>query len=144
MLAKVDLVDAWPPAAQGTTFGGNPIACRAGLTSLRIIQKDDLMANALEVGGYIQERFREAQKKLPIIGDIRGKGLMVAVELINKDGSPASESIKSIIKEMGGKGIVLTKCGASALRFAPPLIITREQAGEGVDIIIEMLRKHQW
>jgi len=144
MLAKVDLVDAWPPAAQGTTFGGNPIACRAGLASLRVIQKEDLMANALEVGGYIQDRFREAQKKLPIIGDIRGKGLMVAVELINKDGSPASESIKSIIKEMGAKGIALTKCGASALRFAPPLIITREQAGEGVDIIIEMLRKHQW
>jgi 4-aminobutyrate aminotransferase-like enzyme len=75
---------------------------------------------------------------------------MVAVELINADGSPASEIIKAVIadcsnpKEMGASGIALTKCGASSLRFAPPLIITQEQAGEGVDIIIEMLRRHQW
>jgi len=144
MLARADLVDAWPPAAQGTTFGGNPVACRAGLASLRIVQEENLMAHAVEVGDYIQSRFREAQKELPIIGDVRGKGLMVAVELINADGSPASEIIKAIIKEMGASGIALTKCGASALRFAPPLIITQEQAGEGVDIIIEMLRRHQW
>ena len=144
MLARAELVDAWPPAAQGTTFGGNPVACRAGLASLRIIQEENLMAHAVEVGNYIQSRFREAQQKLPIIGDVRGKGLMVAVELINADGSPASEIIKAIIKEMGASGIALTKCGASALRFAPPLIITQEQAGEGVDIIIEMLHRHQW
>jgi len=144
MLARADLVDAWPPAAQGTTFGGNPIACRAGLASLQVIQEENLMANAVEVGGYIQDRFRKAQKELPIIGDVRGKGLMVGVELINSDGSPAGEIIKDVIKEMGDSGIALTKCGASSLRFAPPLIITKEQAGEGVDIIIETLRSYQW
>jgi 4-aminobutyrate aminotransferase-like enzyme len=64
--------------------------------------------------------------------------------LINNDGSPASDIIKAIIKEIGSKGIVLTKCGASALRLAPPLIITREQANEGAAIIIELLRQHQW
>ena len=144
MLARAELVDAWPPAAQGTTFGGNPVACRAGLASLRIIQEEKLMAHAVEVGDYIQSRFREAQQQLPIIGDVRGKGLMVAVELINADGSPASEIIKAIIKEMGASGMAITKCGASSLRFAPPLIITQEQAGEGVDIVIEMLHRHQW
>jgi 4-aminobutyrate aminotransferase len=150
MLARADLVDAWPPAAQGTTFGGNPVACRAGLATLQVIQEENLMARAVEVGNTIQSRFREAQKTLPIIGDVRGKGLMVAVELINADGSPASEIIKAVIadcsnpKEMGASGIALTKCGASSLRFAPPLIITQEQAGEGVDVIIEMLRRHQW
>jgi 4-aminobutyrate aminotransferase len=144
MLAKADLADAWPPAAQGTTFGGNPVACRAGLASLKVLQEDNLMENAIKVGDFIQEQFTEAQKELPMIGDIRGKGLMVAVELINADGNPASETIKSIIKEMGANGIVLTKCGSSALRFAPPLIITLEQASEGVDIIIDCLRKYQW
>jgi len=102
------------------------------------------MARAVEVGDYIQRRFREAQKELPIIGDVRGIGLMVAVELINADGSPAGEIIKAVIKEIGASGIALTKCGASSLRFAPPLINTQEQAGEGVDIIIEILRRHQW
>jgi 4-aminobutyrate aminotransferase len=144
VLARADLMDAWPPAAQGTTFGGNPVACRAGLATLRIIQEENLMARAVEVGNYIQNRFREAQEELPLIGDVRGKKLMVAVELINADGSPASEIIKAVIKEMGASGIALTKCGASSLRFAPPLIITQEQAGEGVDIIIAVLRRHQW
>jgi len=144
MLARADLADAWPPAAQGTTFGGNPIACRAGLATLRIIQEKNLMAHAVEVGDYIQNRFREAQKELPIIGDVRGKGLMVGVELINADGSLASESIKEVIKESRASGIVLTKCGASTLRFAPPLIITQEQTGKGVDIILEVLGRHQW
>ena len=144
ILAKDELIDAWPPAAHGTTFGGNPIACRAGITSLQIIQEENLMDHAIQMGDYIQKRFREAQSGLPIIGDIRGKGLMAAVELINADGSPASEIIKAIIKEIGAKGIVLTKFGASALRFTPPLIISQEQVDEGVDIIIELLREHQW
>jgi 4-aminobutyrate aminotransferase len=144
VLARADLMDAWPPAAQGTTFGGNPVACRAGLATLRVIQEENLMARAVEVGDYIQSRFREVQEELPLIGDVRGKGLMVAVELINADGSPAGEIVKAIIKEMGATGIASTKCGASSLRFAPPLIITQEQAGEGGDIIIQVLRRHQW
>ena len=144
VLAKTDLMDQWPPAAQGTTFGGNPVACRAGLATLNIIREQGLMAHAVEIGDFIQTRFREAQSDLPIIGDVRGKGLMVGVELINADGSPAVEIIKEVIKEMGCKGIVLTKCGASALRFAPPLIISKKQAGEGVDIVLSVLGKQQW
>ena len=144
MLAKKELVDAWPPAAHGSTFGGNPVACRAGLATLRIVQDEDLMSHAVQMGNHIQHRFREVQKELPIIGDVRGKGLMVAVELVNSDGSPAREVIKSLVKEMGARGLVLTKCGASSIRIAPPLIITREQANEGVDTILEVLRRHQW
>jgi 4-aminobutyrate aminotransferase len=144
MLAKGDLVDEWPPAAQGTTFGGNPLACRAGLATLKIIEEENLLANALEVGDYIQNRLRSIQSELPIIGDVRGKGLMVAAELVNADGSPATEIIKDIIKEMGDHGIVLTKCGASAIRFAPPLIIQQDQVERGISIIIDVLKKYQW
>jgi 4-aminobutyrate aminotransferase len=144
MLARAELAAAWPPAAQGTTFGGNPIACRAGQATLRVIQEENLMARAVEVGAYIQSRFRETQRKLPVIGDVRGKGLMVGVELINADGGPAVEIVRALIKEVGASGIALTKCGASTLRFAPPLIITQEQAGEAVDTILEVLGRHQW
>ncbi|HEB28395.1 MAG TPA: aminotransferase class III-fold pyridoxal phosphate-dependent enzyme [Porticoccus sp.] len=144
MLARAELVDDWPPAAQGTTFGGNPLACRAGLATLKIIEEDNLLANALKVGNYIQNRLRSAQSELPIIGDVRGKGLMVGAELVTADGSPAIEIIKAIIKEMGEYGIVLTKCGASAIRFAPPLIIKEDQVEKGLSIIIDVLRKYQW
>ncbi len=144
VLAKAELMDQWPPAAQGTTFGGNPIACRAGIATLKIIQEQDLMAHATEMGDFIQTRFEEAKSELPIIGDVRGKGLMVGVELINADGSPATDIIKEMIKALGNKGIVMTKCGASALRFAPPLIMSKDQVGEGVDIILLELSEHQW
>jgi len=144
MLARADLADRWPPAAQGTTFGGNPLACRAGLTTLKIIEEENLLENALKMGNYIQNRLRNAQRELPIIGDVRGKGLMVGAELVTADGSPAIDIIKAVIKEMGDHGIVLTKCGASAIRFAPPLIIKEDQVEEGISIIIEVLRKYQW
>ena len=144
VLAKAELMDQWPPAAQGTTFGGNPIACRAGIATLKIIQEQDLMAHATEMGDFIQTRFEEAKSELPIIGDVRGKGLMVGVELINADGSPATDIIKEMIKALGSKGIVMTKCGASVLRIAPPLVISKEQTEEGVEIILSELSKHQW
>jgi len=144
VLAKAELMDQWPPAAQGTTFGGNPIACRAGKATIKIIQEKDLMAHATEMGDFIQTRFEEAKSELPIIGDVRGKGLMVGIELINADGNPATDIIKKMIKALGNKGIVMTKCGASVLRFAPPLIMSKDQVGEGVDIILLELGEHQW
>jgi len=139
ILARAELVHAWPPAAQGSTFGGNPVVCRAGLATLRVVQEEHLLSNAVLVGDRIQRRFREAQKALPIIGYVRGKGLMVAVELANPDGSPAREDIKGLIKEMSARGLLLTKCGASSMRIAPPLIITEDQADFGVDVILEVL-----
>jgi 4-aminobutyrate aminotransferase len=142
MLGKADLVDSWPQGAQGSTFGGNPVSCRAGLATLRIVQEEDLMSHAVEVGDHIQARFREAQKELPIIGDVRGKGLMIAVELVNRDGSPARQAIKGLIKEISARGLALTKCGVSSIRIAPPLIITQEQADIGVDVITDVLRNH--
>jgi 4-aminobutyrate aminotransferase len=144
VLAKSEIMDQWPPAAQGTTFGGNPVACRAGLATLNIVQEQELITNAVEIGEFIQNRFNEAQKEMATIGDVRGKGLMVGVELVNSDGTPAVEIIKAIIKEMGSKGIVLTKCGASAIRIAPPLIISKKQAAEGVEIILSVIADHQW
>jgi 4-aminobutyrate aminotransferase len=102
------------------------------------------MAHAEKLGAHIQSRFRAAQGELPIIGDVRGKGLMVGVELVNADGGPAVEIIRALIKEVGASGVALTKCGASTLRFAPPLIITQEQAGEAVDNILGILGRHQW
>jgi len=144
VLAKAELMDQWPPAAQGTTFGGNPIARRAGKATIKIIQEQALMAHATEMGDFIQTRFEEAKSELPIIGYVRGKGLMVGIELINADGNPATDIIKKMIKALGNKGIVMTKCGASVLRFAPPLIMSKDQVGEGVDIILLELGEHQW
>jgi 4-aminobutyrate aminotransferase len=139
-LARADLMDAWWPAAHGSTFGGNPIACRAGLESIVIIEEEKLLENATYVGDHIQSCFKSAQKNLPIIGDVRGKGLMVGVELADKQGQPlTADQIKQIIKKLGAAGVVMTKCGQSTLRIAPALSITQEIADEAVDIILKIL-----
>jgi len=140
-LARADLMDAWLPAAHGSTFGGNPIACRAGLASIAIIEEEKLMENAVRVGDNIQSRFKDAQKNLPMIGDVRGKGLMVGVELVDKQGQPlTTDQVKQIIKKLGAAGVVMTKCGQSALRIAPALSITQEIVDEAVDIILNVLK----
>ena len=144
MLARTEYMDNWPPAAHGTTFGGNPIACKAGLATLKIINSEGLIENAQKMGDCLLDKLGVLQKELPIIGDIRGRGLMVGAELVNKDGTPAVEIIKMVIKEVGSQGVVLTKCGASTIRFAPPLIIREDQLEEGLSTIIKILRKYQW
>ena len=140
-LARSDLMDAWWPAAHGSTFGGNPIACRAGLESIAIIDEENLLENASFVGEHIQSRFKTAQKELGIIGDVRGKGLMVGVELVDRQGQPITvEQVKQIIKKLGKAGVVMTKCGQSALRIAPALSVTQAIADEVLDIILRVLR----
>jgi 4-aminobutyrate aminotransferase len=142
VLARAELMDQWWPAAHGTTFGGNPVACRAGLESIRIMEEENLLENAVQVGDHIQARFKQAQADLAIIGQVRGKGLMIAVDLVNREGCPITvDQVKEIIKKLGAAGIVMTKCGQSALRLAPALILSQEQADAAVDIMLDVLRK---
>jgi 4-aminobutyrate aminotransferase len=143
-IARSDLMEAWWPAAHGSTFGGNPIACRAGLESIAIIEEEQLLDNATQIGDHIQSRFKTAQKNLPLIGDVRGMGLMVGVELVDKHGQPiSSDQIKQIIKKLGTAGVVMTKCGQSTLRIAPALSITLEIADEACEIILKVLKDYE-
>jgi len=140
-LARADLRDTWWPTAHGSTFGGNPIACRAGLESIAIIEEENLLENAIFVGDHIQSRFKTAQKELGVIGDVRGKGLMIGVELVNRQDQPITiEQVKQVIKKVGVDGVVMTKCGQSTLRIAPALSITRDIADEAVDIVLKVLK----
>ncbi len=141
VLARADLAERWFAGAHGTTFGGNPVSCRAGLTSLRIILRDGLMENASRVGRRLKERFLQAKETLPIIGDVRGIGLMLGVELVQPDGQPAVDAIKEVTARATRYGLVITKCGASTIRICPPLTITEEQADEGAEILLRAIRE---
>ena len=141
IVARADLMDGWWPAAHGSTFGGNPVACRAGLESIAIMREEHLLDNAVRVGERLMQHFREARSELPIIGDVRGKGLMIAVDLVDEGGQPIStDRVKQVIKALARRGVVMTKCGPSALRLAPALILTEPQADEVASQIIEALR----
>jgi 4-aminobutyrate aminotransferase len=140
IVARAELMNQWWPAAHGSTFGGNPIACRAGLETIAIIREEGLMDNAVRVGRRLMQHFESARAHLPMIGDVRGRGLMVAVDLVDEQGQPlATDRLKQVIKLLGKRGVVMTKCGPSALRLAPALILTEAQADEVATLILDAL-----
>lgn len=141
IIGRKEIMESWGPGSHGTTFGGNPVACAAGLKSIEIIERDGLVENAVKVGEFIKQEFAEAQKDLPQIGDIRGKGLMIGVEINKSNGEPAAEYIKEIVKEAGRNGVVLTKCGANVIRICPALNMDKDTAEKGIGIIIEAVKK---
>ncbi len=141
VLARADLMERWATAAHGSTFGGNPVACRAGLASLEIIEEDGLVARAETMGRRIQERIRAAS--VPVVGDVRGLGMMIAVELVDEQGAvlPGPE-VDALVKRIGRAGVVMTKCGQQLLRIAPPLNIDEADADRAVDIVVDVLQSY--
>ncbi|MCS7325069.1 MAG: aspartate aminotransferase family protein [Thermoflexales bacterium] len=141
IVARAEIMNRWWPGAHGSTFGGNPIACRAGLETIAILREEQLLENAVRVGRRLMQGFEAARASLPMIGEVRGKGLMIAVDLVDEHNQPLSaERVKHVIKALAKHGVVMTKCGPSALRLAPALILTERQADEVVDLVTEALR----
>ena len=140
--AKADVMD-WGVGVHCTTFGGNPVACAAAMAVIDIIKEERLLENAARQGEYIMKRFREAQESLELIGDVRGKGLMIGVELVKdrKTKEPAVEERDEVMRRSWKKGVAIIGCGTSTLRIAPPLTITRELVDTALDIIIESIKE---
>ena len=141
LLARSDLM-TWPPGAHASTFGGNPIACEAALATVRLLE-DGLMENAAEVGGYLLERLRELQEDHPSIGDVRGRGLMIGVELVTDRSSKgrAKELRDRVIGRCFEKGLLILGCGPNTVRWAPPLVIDRPQIDRALAIFTETLEE---
>jgi 4-aminobutyrate aminotransferase len=119
----------WPPGAHASTFGGNPVSCVSALATIKLL-KDGLVKNAEVVGDYLMGRLRELQAKHPIIGDVRGKGLMIGVELVRDRVTKerAVEERNRLVQEMFKRGVLILGAGRNAVRFAPPLVLTKDQA----------------
>lgn len=133
MVAKKNVMD-WKQGAHGSTFGGNPLSCAAALKTIDLLQ-NGLMENATKQGNYIMKHLRDMQKKHPIMGDIRGKGLMIGVEFI-KDSkkSKAKEESNALVIEAFRRGLLLLPCGENSVRLSPSLIVTRDQC----DVMLEI------
>ena len=132
-----------PKGSHASTFGGNPVACIAAKAVIEVIEEEKLLENATKLGEYIKKRFNELKDELEIIGDVRGKGLMIGVELVrNKDTKePAVKELSHVINECFKRGILVISAGISALRIAPPLVITKELVDKGLEIIENVLRE---
>ncbi|MCL7412376.1 MAG: aminotransferase class III-fold pyridoxal phosphate-dependent enzyme [ANME-2 cluster archaeon] len=132
MLSDSDIMD-WPPGIHSNTFGGNLLASAASLATLEFMEKEELGNQAKDLGMYIVQRLEEMQAEYPGIGDVRGLGLMIGVEMVKPDGSIDPDIRDRIILEGYKEGIILLSCGDSVIRFSPPLVMTREEADEGLD-----------
>ncbi len=136
MIARADLMD-WEPGSHANTFGGNPVACMAALETIRLLE-NGLMENAAVVGDYLKGRLKELSRKFPVIGDVRGLGLMVGIELVREreSKSPAPAERDWLIREAFQRGLLLLGCGESGIRFSPALIVKKRE----VDLAIEILK----
>jgi len=134
IIARKSLM-TWGPGAHANTFGGNPVACAAALVTIRLLE-EGYMDNAARMGEYILGRVREMQRRHPAIGDVRGKGLMVGVELVmdRKTKEPAHDLRERVVEKAFHRGLLLLGCGTCAVRFMPPLNISRELVDEGLAI----------
>ncbi len=132
--ARADVMD-WKPGAHASTFGGNPVSCAAALATIKVL-KGGLVKNAEVVGAHLMDRLTSLMDRHPLIGDVRGHGLMIGVELVRDRVTKerATSERDQVVQEMFTRGVLILGAGRNAIRFAPPLVLTTEQADVIVDI----------
>lgn len=139
-VAKAEIMD-WTGGSHASTFGGNPLSCAAAVAVLEVIKEEKLLENANKQGAYALKRLGELQERCEIVGDVRGKGLMIGVELVEDKESkkPAVQKAVQVITRAWKRGVAIVTCGASTLRIAPPLTIQREMFDAALDIVEDVV-----
>ena len=131
-------VMTWPRGSHGSTYGGNPVCCAAALATLDVIEP--LLSQIQETGEYMRSELRAIQHRHPVVADVRGVGLMNGAEfLVPKTHAPATEYVGALEQLAFQKGLLLISCGASTIRFAPPLIVGRHEVDVGLRVLEECL-----
>lgn len=140
LIAKSKIMDLWESGAHANTFGGNPIACEAALTTIRLL-KEGLIKSAEKVGSLTLKRLRAMQKHHQLMGDVRGMGLMIGIELVRDRETKEMAVLErdKIVQRCFEKGLLLLGCGQNVIRFMPPLILRRQEAERGLSIFEEVL-----
>jgi 4-aminobutyrate aminotransferase len=136
IVARSDLMARWVPGSHGGTYGGNAVACAAAVATIQVLREEGLIENSAQQGAFLLERFRELQKQYARIGDVRGLGLMAAVEFTGQDGQPDKTLAKALVQYCREQGLLLLTCGPydNTIRWIPPLNVTQAQLGEALDI----------
>ncbi|HIE05732.1 MAG TPA: aminotransferase class III-fold pyridoxal phosphate-dependent enzyme, partial [bacterium (Candidatus Stahlbacteria)] len=140
-IAKSSMMD-WPPGSHASTFGGNPIACASALKTIELLE-GGLIANAHRQGSYLKKLLNGLMKRYEVIGDVRGKGLMVGVEIVldREKKTPAQSKRNGIVNECFQQGLLSLGAGLTTIRFSPPLTVKRSEIERAVEIFEQSLRK---
>jgi 4-aminobutyrate aminotransferase len=141
VMGRAEVIDSVAPNLHISTFGGNHISAAGALANLEYILENDLQKNADEVGGYLKDRLVKMAQENPGVGEVRGRGLMLALEMVGPDGEPNPPAAVRFLQACRERGVLVGKGGisANAIRISPPLTITREAAGEAADVFEEAL-----
>ena len=136
VVAKKSIMQQWKRGAHGNTYGGNPLCCAAALATLDLVQSQ-LRANAAVVGEYFMKQLRGLQQRQSVIGEVRGKGLMIGMELVTDHDSrtPAKALCDALITRSYHNGLILLSCGQSTVRFMPPLLVTTADVDEAIAML---------
>ena len=131
---------SWPPGAHASTFGGNPVACAAANATIKLL-KESLVANAASVGAHLIDGLRALQGRHALIGDVRGKGLMIGIELVRdrQTKERAVEERNALVQAMFRRGVLVLGAGKNAVRLAPPLLLSKAQADSVLKVLDEAL-----
>jgi 4-aminobutyrate aminotransferase len=141
VMGRADIIDSISGKLHLATFGGNHLSAAGALANLNYILDNDLQKNADEVGGYLKDRLVKMAQDSPIVGEVRGRGLMLALEMVGPDGSPNPAAAVRFLQACRERGVLVGKggIGANAIRISPPLTITREAAEEAANAFVEAL-----
>jgi 4-aminobutyrate aminotransferase len=141
-MTKAEVMD-WIPGSHASTFGGNPVCIAAALATLDVIEKEHLIENSAQVGAHMLKRMADWPSKLKLVGDVRGRGLMIGVEIVkDKASKEYGAAERDRIVEMAfERGVLFLGCGPSTVRICPPLVVTRDEADVAVDVLEECIRE---
>jgi len=140
-MARADVMD-WVPGSHASTFGGNPVCIAAALATLDVIENERLLANSTAVGDHMRKRMADWPSRLKLVGDVRGRGLMIGVEIVKDKvtkeyGAADRDRIVELAFE---RGVLFLGCGPSTVRICPALIVTKDEADVAVDVLEECIR----
>ena len=135
-MTRSEIMD-WIPGSHASTFGGNPVCIAAALATLDVIEKENLLEHSTEVGAHMMKRMADWPAKLRLVGDVRGRGLMIGVEIvkdkITKEYGAAERDL--IVEKAFEHGVLFLGCGPSTVRLCPPLVVTKEEADVAIDVL---------
>jgi 4-aminobutyrate aminotransferase len=140
--ARPQLMDAWIPGTHGGTYGGNAVSCAAAAATLRVLREEGLVENSARMGERLMAKLRTLHEQYPVIGDVRGLGLMVATEFTTADGQPDTKTAKAVRLECLDKELMLLTCGTygNVIRWIPPLTVNQAQVDHALDTFEEALK----
>ncbi len=142
VVGRADIMDSVQPGGLGGTFGGNPVACAAALAAIETIEQENLCGNAISIGSTVKERLQSISHDIPCMGEIRGLGAMVGIEIVKNGKQPDKDTAEKIVYECGQKGLLILTAGVEGniIRTLMPLIIKNEQLNEALDVLESVLR----